>query len=264
MSLKKLLLPLLASGALAVSTPLFAEEVLATVNGNKITAEDYRHFVFEATQGKGGRLDPNDVMTELLSRELIHQDALKQGLDKNQDVLAELERVKYRLVVGAALDELISKKPITEAELQSLYDKQVKGAGLKEYKARHILVKDKTLAEQIITELDLGGDFAKLAEKHSTDAGSSKRGGDLGWFKPQTMVQEFASATMQLEKGKYSATPVKSQFGWHIIKLEDSRDVTPPSFEQVKKKLQQLAQQLRVNEYVRSLQEKADIQITQQ
>lgn len=260
---RRLITPLLSAALLATSASAIAEEVIATVNGSNITKDDFQRFVYEATQGKGGNVNPNDVLSELLSRELIHQDAMKQGLDKRKDITEELERLKYKLVVGVALDELIKKNPITDKELQALYDKEVKTLKLKEYKARHILVKEKTKAEQITTELDLGGDFAALAKKHSTDAGSAKKGGDLGWFKPQAMVPEFSNAASQLDKGKHTKVPVQSQFGWHVIKLEDSRDVPPPTFEQVKSKLAKLLQQQRVNTYVQSLQEKADIQITQ-
>jgi len=147
--------------------------------------------------------------------------------------------------------------------LQALYDSDIKELKLKELKARHILVKEKTQAEQIITELDLGGDFAKLAEKHSTDAGSAKKGGELGWFRPQQMVAEFSNAALLLDKGKYTKVPVQSQFGWHIIKLEDSRDVAPPTFEQVKPKLAQALKQKRVAEYIQSLEKKADIKVNQ-
>ncbi len=255
------IISLLAAGVFTVSAPVVAEEVLATVNGSKITQQDYQRFVYEATQGKGGQLNPNDVMAELLSRELIYQDALKQGLDKRKEVREELERIKYRLLVAAALEEKMKTQPTTDKELQATYDKEVKGKKLKEFKARHILVKEKAEAEKIITELDLGGDFGKLAEKHSTDPGSSKQGGDLGWFKPQEMVPEFSRAAAQMEKGKHSKKPVQSQFGWHIIKLEDSREVDPPTFEQLKPQLAQMLQQQKVTAYIQSLKEKADIKL---
>jgi len=263
---KTLLLPLLAAGALTIAIPTSAaDEVLATVNGSKITQEDYQRFVFEATQGVKGnpQLNPQDVMSELLSRELIHQDAIKQGMEKRKELLEEMERFKYKLLVSVALDEVVKKNPVSDKELQALYDKDIKNLKLKEYKARHILVADKAQAEQIITELDLGGDFAKLAEKHSTDAGSKKNGGDLGWFKPQQMVPEFSNAAALLDKGKYTKVPVQSQFGWHIIKLEDTRDLPTPTFEQVKPKLAQVLQQQKVTDYIVSLKEKAEIKINQ-
>ena len=260
-----LFLPLLAAGVLAFSAPTSAKEVIATVNGSEITQEDFQRFAFEATQGVKGqpKLDPNDVMSELLSRELVYQDAIKQGIDKRKDVNAELERLKHKLVVGVALDEAIKKNPVSDEELQQLYDTDVKTLKLEEFKARHIMVNEKTLAEQIITELDLGGDFATLAKKHSTDATSKEKGGDLDWFKPQKMLPEVANATMLLDDGKYTKVPVKSQFGWHIIKREGQRDVTPPTFEKIKPRLAQVLQQKKVGEYIQSLKAKADIKINQ-
>ncbi len=263
---KRTILSLLAAGALVASVPTQAEEVLATVNGAKITKQDFQRFAFEATQGVKGnpQLDPNDVMSELLSRELVYQDAIKQGIDKRKEVIAELGRLQRKLLVGIALEEAIKKNPVTDNDIQALYDTEVKNLKLKEYRARHILLKDKTQAEQIITELDLGGDFAQLAKKHSIDTSSAKNGGELDWFQPQRMVPEFSSATALLDKGKYTKVPVKSQYGWHIIKLEDSRDVTPPTLEQIKPKLSQALQQQQVGKYIKALQEKADINIVQQ
>lgn len=260
---QRFILPLLTAGSLAIAAPVIAEEVIATVNGSEITTTDYQRFVYEATGGKGGKLNPNEVLAELLSRELAYQDAVKQGLNKRKEVIAEMERLKHKLLVGVALDEVIKKSPVTDKELETYYNENIKTLKLKEYKARHILVKEKSKAEQLITELDLGGDFAALAKKHSADAGSQKNGGDLGWFKPQTMPPAFSQATSLLEKGNYTKAPIQTQFGWHIIKLEDSRPVTPPTLEQVKPKLVQVVQQQKVTAYIQGLKDRADIKIIQ-
>jgi peptidyl-prolyl cis-trans isomerase C len=266
MSLRhRLLLPMLTIGAFVLSGPLSAEnakeEVIVTVNGSKITQQDFQRFVFEATQGVKGnpQIDQQEVLNELLARELIYQDALKQGLDKRKDLLEEVARLQHKLVVSIALEEAVKKQPTTDKELQELYDKEIKNLKPKEYKARHILVKEKSLAEQIITELDLGGDFAKLAEKHSIDTNSNKNGGDIGWFKPQPALPEFSRAIMQLEKGKYSMTPAQTPVGWHVIKLEEIRETAPPSFEQIKQRLAQIVQQQKVTAYIQSLKDKAEI-----
>lgn len=263
MSLRhRLLFPLIAVTALTLSAPLSAaEEVIATVNGGTITQEDFQRFVFEATQGVKGnpQIDQQEVLNELLARELIYQDALKQGLDKRQDLIAEVARLQYKLLVSVALEEAVKKQPTTDKELQALYDKEVKNLKPKEFKTRHILVKEKTLAEQIITELDLGGDFAKLAEKHSLDNNSNKKGGDIGWFSPQPSLPEFSRAVLQLDKGKYGQTPTQSPLGWHVIKVDEQRDVPPPSFEQIKPRLAQIVQQQKVSDYIQSLREKAEI-----
>jgi len=261
---KKLILPLLAT-ALFSSLALAEDDVIATVNDAKITKQDYQRFVFEATQGMKGKpqINPNDVMSELLSQELIFQDAIKQGLDKRQDIQDEVARLERKLIVSVALDEMVKKTPITDKELQALYDKEVKPLKPKEFKVRHILVKDKTKAEQIITELDLGGDFAKLAEKNSIHEESKVKGGDIGWFKPQPSMPEFSRAVLHLEKGKYTKSPVQTPLGWHVILQEDSRETAPPSFDKVKGRLQQMLQQQRVTEYIQSLEKKADIKIIQ-
>ena len=262
---KRVLLPLITT--LAIATPALAEEqVLATVNGAKITAQDMQRFAFEASRAlpPNTQLDPNRVMRELVSQELIYQDAVKSGIDKRKDVQEELELLKRQLLVEVALQEALKKNPVTEIELQAIYDKEIKGTKIKEYKARHILVADKTKAEQLISELDFGGDFAKLATMHSGDEESAKEGGSVGWFKPQLMVPQFANAVALLDKGKYTKVPVQSKYGWHIIKLEDTREVDPPSFDKVKGRLAQALQQQRKALYINSLQEKADIKITQQ
>jgi peptidyl-prolyl cis-trans isomerase C len=269
MSLRhRLILPILAASVLTLSAPAIAEsadEVIATVNGSKITQLDFQRFVFEASQGVKGnpQINPQEVLKELLSRELIYQDAIKQGLDKRQDIIEEIASIQYKLLVGVALEEAIKKSPVSDKEQQSLYDNDVKNIKLQEFKTRHILVKEKTLAEQITTELDLGGDFAKLAEKHSIDTNSNTKGGDIGWFKPQASLPEFSRALVQLEKGKYSKAPVQSPVGWHIIKVDDVRDVAPPTFEQIKPRLAQVLQQKKVAEYIKSLQDKAEIKINE-
>ena len=262
---KRLILPLLTAGAMTLCAPISAEEVIATVNGSSITKEDFQRFAFEATQGVKGnpKLDPNDVLNELLSRELIYQDALKQGIDKRKDVEKELAHLKHKLVVSVALDEATKKNPVSDKEMQQLYDKEIKNLKLEEFKARHIMVAEKTLAEQIITELDVGGDFAQLAGKHSIHAASKDKGGDLDWFSPQRMIPEVANTTMLLDNNKYTKVPVKSQYGWHIIKREGSRDVPTPSFDKVKPKLAQALQQKKVGKYIQALKAKADIKVNQ-
>ena len=262
---KRTLIPLIT--CLAIAAPAQAEEqVVATVNGAKITAQDMQRFAFEATRGlpPNAKIDPNEVMSELLSRELVYQDAIKLGIDKRKEVEAEIEHLKRKLLVEVALNEALKKNPVTDKELKAIYDKEIKSSKIKEYKALHILVADKTRAEQLISELDLGGDFAKLATANSTDEESAKNGGDLGWFKPQLMVPQFANAVALLDKGRYTKVPVQSQYGWHIIRLEDSREVDPPSFDMVKERLGQALRQQRIALYIKSLHEKAEIKITQQ
>jgi len=148
--------------------------------------------------------------------------------------------------------------PISDEELKKLYDEQVPKGN--EYKARHILVEDEEAAKKLIVELDGGADFSELAKEHSTGP-SGKTGGELGWFSPQQMVAPFSEAAATLEKGSYTKQPVKTQFGWHIIILDDVRESTPPAFEEVKPQLQTFVQKQRIQDYIASLRQSATIEI---
>jgi len=258
----RLLLPVLAAAAIGLAPLSHAADnkVVASVNGKSITQQDFDDFVRENAKGNNGKLDHEKVLNELISRELVYQDAIRQGLDKDPEVLKKLEQVKLNLILGAALDKAMSKPPINDGELKKIYDEKVADFNVKEYKASHILLKSKDEADKVITELDMGGDFAELAKKKSTGP-TGKNGGDLGWFAPQQMVPEFGAAVSKLEKGKYTKQPVQTKFGWHVIKLEDTRQAEPPSFESVKPQLEKIEHQRRANDYLQSLKAKADIKI---
>jgi peptidyl-prolyl cis-trans isomerase C len=261
---QRILLPALAAAALGLSPVSQAADsnVLASVNGKPITQQDYDTYVRENLKGHSQAADKQQVVNELISRELVYQDAMKQGLDKDPEVQKKLEELKQKLILGAALEKAMSDKPVSDAELKKLYNQKVADFNVKEFKARHILLKNKSDAEKVITELDMGADFADLAKKKSTGP-SSKKGGDLGWFAPQQMVPAFSSAVSKMKKGEYTKQPVKTQFGWHVIKLEDTRQAEPPSFDSVKPRLQKVVQQRRVGEYIRSLKSEADIKVNQ-
>ena len=151
--------------------------------------------------------------------------------------------------------------PVTDAEIKAEYDSKVAGENGTEYKARHILVKTEAEAKKLIAELDKGADFAKLANKHSLDAKESQNGGDLGWFVAGQMVAPFSEAVAKLEKGKYTKTPVQTQFGWHVILREDSRAQTPPSLESVKEQLMPYLQRKKVQTMVETLRKQAKVEI---
>jgi peptidyl-prolyl cis-trans isomerase C len=258
----RLLLPVFAATAIGMASLSHAadDKVLATVNGESISEKDLDRFVSQNAKGNKGQINRQQVLNEMISRELVYQDALKQGLDKDPEVLKKLEAIKVNLILGAAMENIMSKPAIKDSELKSMYDEKLAEFNVKEFKARHILLKNKSDAEKVITELDMGGDFAELAKKKSTGP-SGKNGGDLGWFAPQQMVPEFSTAVGKMEKGSYTKQPVQTQFGWHVIKLEDTRQAEAPSFEQVKPQLQKVVQQRRVNDYLQSLKDKANIEV---
>ncbi|MFO7592558.1 MAG: peptidylprolyl isomerase [Pseudomonadota bacterium] len=257
----RLITPFATAALIGLSSPTIAadsDEVLATVNGKEITQNDYKLFLQENRQQ--GALGEQQVIDELISRELVYQDALAQGLDESEDVQKQIERMRANIILSAALAKAMQKNPVSDKELKSLYDKQVEKFNVTEYKARHILLENKEDAEKVITELDMGADFAELAKKHSTGP-SSKQGGDLGWFAPQQMVPEFSKEVAAMEQGKYTKQPVETQFGWHVIKLEDTRSAEPPAFDAVKQQLTKQVQQQHLNDYLKSLRSKADINV---
>jgi len=257
----RLVIPFAAATAITFSGLSLAADggkVLATVNGNPITQQDFDEYV--RSNKNAGNADPQRVLDELVSRELVYQDAIAQGLDKDKSIEQQLEQLRTNLILGAALEKAMKGDPISDKELKGIYDQQVEQYNVKEFKARHILLKTKEDAEKVITELDMGGDFSELAKKRSTGP-SAKQGGDLGWFAPQQMVPEFSQAVAGMEKGSYTKQPVQTQFGWHVIKLEDTRSAEPPSFEDIKPKIKQMVEQQRMGNYIKGLREKAEVNV---
>jgi len=248
----------LAAALVCAALPALAKDqaVAATVNGKPI----YEEQVAEYTNGPG-KPDRKKVIDELVKQELVYQDALAQGLDKKPDVKRELEELRKRVLMTAAVQAAVGKSPITEEELKAEYDARQAQLAHKEYKARHILVDSEDKAKSLIKELDDGAKFADLATKNTKDPGSSKSGGDLGWFPAEQMVPPFASALQTLQKNEYTKSPVQTQFGWHVILLEDTRDVPAPAYADIKERLRNVVQQKRVNQYLDKLKGKAKVDI---
>ncbi|WP_341678918.1 peptidylprolyl isomerase [Niveibacterium sp. SC-1] len=235
---------------------------LATVNGKAIPQERFDVF-FQEQKARGAPDSPevrNMIKEELVRREVIAQEAKKKGLDKSKAFQTRVEMMQQSALIGAYVDDFVKAHPITDADLKKAYQTEVvaKATGKKEYKARHILVDKEEDAKAIITKLKGGAKFADLA-KDSKDPGSKENGGDLGWNTPEAYVKPFSDAMTKLDKGKYTTEPVKSDFGYHVILLEDSRDVAPPAFEQVKPQLQQQLQQQALQKHVQELSSKAKI-----
>jgi peptidyl-prolyl cis-trans isomerase C len=233
--------------------------VEATVNGAPITAAVLSLYEKQMkTLRPSANIDRNTILDEVITLELASQNGSKEGLDKDTTLQLQIEQQRRSVIAAAAIQKYLKDHPITDEELHKLYDEQVpKGS---EYKARHILVEDEDQAKELIVELDGGADFSELAKKHSTGP-SGKNGGELGWFSAKQMVAPFSEAVAKLEKGSYTKEPVKTQFGWHVIVLDDVRESTPPSFEQVKPNLQAFAQKQRIQQYVSELRENAKIEI---
>lgn len=236
-----------------------AEKTLATVNGTPITQSMVDEYKRQHPSSQQGAMSDERAIDELMGRELVYQDAVAKKLDKDPEVKKQMEFLRKQVLLNAALEKAVGERKVTDEMLKKEYDGQVSNFNVQEYKARHILVKTEAEAKAIIGELDKGGDFAKLAEKYSTDPGSKNNGGDLGWFGPGQMVPQFTAATQALAKGSYTKNPAQSQFGYHVIKLDDTRKAQPPAFDQVKESLHGLIQQRFVSEYLQSLKSKAKV-----
>ena len=254
-----LLASLLSNSAFALD-----KNTVASVNGKKITQKQYQdHLKQRQAQGSKGKQAPVSrqvVLDELINREILLQEAKRLKIDKDKKVKAQLELLKNNVLIQTLITKSPVSKPVTDKELKAVYDKQIGGADTKEYKARHILVKDEAKAKKLIKELNDGANFEDTAKKESTGP-SGKNGGDLGWFAAAQMVPAFSQATSKLKNGTHSQEPVKTRFGFHIIKLEDSRKRALPKFEEVKDQIKPLIQNKRLQEYVMKLRNKAKIEI---
>lgn len=232
----------------------------ATVNGVAIKQSLVDFIVRDATK-QGKTLDDNaraSIIEKLITTELLDQEAQKSGVATQADFVAKEQLTLQELRVNAFLNDYLQKNPIDDKTLHAEYDKLKAQLGNKEYKASHILVKTESEGKDIIASLAKGADFAQLARERSLD-GSKDSGGDLGWFAPESMVPPFANAVVELQKGSYSSTPVQTEFGWHVIKLEGTRDMQPPSFESVKDQLRSEMQRQQMGNLVNSLRAKAKI-----
>ena len=237
--------------------------VVATVNGVDITMQDLGQYMnYQRATGQGQQVKPSNILDEMINREIIKQEALKLGLEKGDRFLKELEFQRANLLVNTLLEKQIEKADFSEDALKKEYDAQVQGAEVVEYKARHILVKSEDEATQIVKQLKDGGDFVALAKEKSTGP-SGPNGGDLGWFQASSMVPEFADAVKGMKKGDTSSSAVKTQFGWHVIKLEDSRKKEAPSFEKNKDRIKGVLANRVVQNYLKGLRESAKVDVKQ-
>jgi len=195
------------------------------------------------------------IRDELNTRELLVREAKKKGLDKNPDIKNQIDLTSQTVLVRAFVSDWIKANPIPDAALRKEYD-TIKGQlGDKEYKVRHILVEKEDEAKDIIVELQKGAKFETLATR-SKDPGSKDKGGDLDWNAPGNFVKPFSEAMVKLPKGKFTAQPVQSQFGWHVIEVDDIRDAKIPSFDEVKPQLQQRMQGQYLDAYFKELRAK--------
>jgi peptidyl-prolyl cis-trans isomerase C len=235
---------------------------VATVNGTPITRTEYDIYVKSLLQGKQQELTPEQkaqVLDELISMQLLAAVGDKDGLDKDPDTAAQLKILHMRVLADAESQKFLKGQEPTDTDMHAEYETAIAAMDKTEYHARHILVASKDQAVDIIKKLKAGAKFDELAKTQSTD-GSKTNGGDLGWFSLARMVKPFGDAVKSLKKGEFTQEPVQTQFGWHIIKLEDTREVTAPPFDQVKPQITNAVIRKKLQAYVADLKKNAKIE----
>jgi len=252
------------SSPAAESAPAPGGAVLATVNGSAITQDVLDVYTkTRKPQQAGGGENANSqetVLNELISLELMRQEGEKNGLASRPVVVALLDQQRRSALAGATISDFMQANKASDEEARKVYDEKMGNAG-DEYNARHILVETQEEAVAVIASLDNGADFSELAKEKSTGP-SGKNGGKLGWFAPGQMVKPFSDAAAALEAGSYTKEPVETQFGWHVIILDETRELTPPPFDDVKDRLKLLLANQKLQAHIVEMRNAADIQIT--
>ena len=260
-----LLAPLVLAACNKAGTPAAAApaERVATVNGKALPKSEFELYVANMSRQSGRDVNEEQkgqLLDQYISMQLAAEEAEKAGVDKDAKVRDQLALARLQVLVDAGLQKYLEAHPVQESELRPEYDAQV-AALPREYHARHILVEDQAAAEAITKELKGGADFAKLAAKRSKDS-SSKSGGDLGWFTLDTMVKPFADAVKTMQPGQLTEQPVQSQYGWHVIKLEETRATSAPPFDEVKDRVKMIVQRKKLQSHLEELRKTAKVEKT--
>jgi len=235
---------------------------LAIVNGKPVPSSRVEALK-QQVERSGRPVTPEilaQIKEELIAREVFMQEARKRGLETSEDYKAQIELARQSLLIRELFASFQKKNPVTEAEIKAEYDKFVAANGGKEYRARHILVDKEDEAKTLIADIKKGAKFEDLAKKASKDPGSGANGGDLDWANAASYVPEFSNAMVKLEKGQMTDTPIKSQFGFHVIRVDDVREAQLPKLEEVKPQITQQLTQAKLAKYQDDLRAKAKVQ----
>ncbi len=253
----------LASAAVLATLSIGAyAQNIAIVNGKAVPKARVEALAQQVARS-GRPITPEveaQIKEEVIAREIFMQEAQKRGLDASDDYKVQIELARQTILIRALFADYEAKTPITDADVQAEYDKFAAANGGKEYHARHILVETEAQANDVLAKLKKGGKFEDLAKKISKDPGSGANGGDLDWAAPGNFVKEFSDAMVALKKGETTAAPVKSQFGYHIIRLDDVREAQLPKIEEVKPQIMQQMQQQRMAAFQQEMRAKAKVE----
>jgi len=239
---------------------------IAIVNGTPYSLDLFRMFYMERmqeTQHENDEAFQQQAFNEFMSLVVASQEADRRKLEEDPGVATALELQKLKVLSNAALAAMAREIEVSDEELKKAYEEVKKQAVRTEYKARHILVKDEAEAKKLIKELDKKADFAELAKKHSLGP-TAKNGGELEWFDQSQMVQPFAAAVAAMKPGTYSKEPVHTQFGWHVIKLEETRTAEPPAFDDIKPQLTAMVRRQKVSEELVAMRDKAMVELNEE
>lgn len=259
----KLIQTLMLAATLAMAGAAHAQSgPVAKVNGVSIP-QSRADFLMKEMASQGRPDTPeirNAIKQELINREIVAQEAIKKGYDKKPEVATQIALQRQSVLINAYLQDHLKTHPISDDDVIKEYEKAKATAGSKEYKVRHILVETEDEAKQVIAQLGKGASFEKLAGEKSKDQGSKGRGGDLDWAVPGRYVPAFGQAITKLKKGQVSEAPVQTQFGWHVIRVDDERASKFPAFDEVKPQIQQQLRQQAVGKAFSDLRAKAKVE----
>ena len=242
--------------------PAAADKSVATVDGKSISSNTFGQYVKGAASKPPEDLTPEQrgqLLDNLVRAEVVAQEAEKNGTATKSETRALLDMARLQILQRAVAEQYLKDRPNSDPELRAEYDLRIAQLPKLRYRASHILVGSEDAAKQLIAQLQKGASFEQLARANSTDAGSKDKGGDLNWFTPEAMTPPFAEAVQKLKKGETTAAPVKTEFGWHVIRLTDTADNPPPPFESVKDRLGQMVQEKKFSAYVDTLLAKAKV-----
>ncbi|MFN3494943.1 MAG: peptidylprolyl isomerase [Hydrogenophaga sp.] len=258
----KLSLPSLTLAALIVASPLAVAQNVAVVNGKPVPASRVEALAKQIA-ASGRPVDDEvraQIKEEVILREIFMQEAQKRGIAATEDYKTQMELARQTIMIRALFADYQAKNPVTDAEMRAEYDKFKAANSGKEYRARHILVEKEDEAKAIVASIKGGAKFEDIAKKQSKDPGSGANGGDLDWAAAASYVTEFSEAMVKLDKGQMTEQPVKSQFGWHVIRVDDIREAQLPAFDEVKPQIEQQMTQQKMTQFQQSLREKAKVQ----
>ncbi|MEM7612815.1 MAG: peptidylprolyl isomerase [Pseudomonadota bacterium] len=259
-STKKLVLALSAGTAMLLSSTAMAQTA-ATIDGTEITEAQLDVYAIGRTGESATAENRTALLEQIGDLVVLSNVALNGDLAKDPALQAEVELQRRSVMATAVIRDFREKNPITDQEVRAEYDRQIKDVPAPtQYKARHILVETKEDADGVIAQLKDGADFEALAAEKSTGP-SGPNGGDLGWFDAASMVAPFSAAVVAMENGKYSAEPVQTDFGWHVILREDSRQAEPPAFEELEDRLRQSMEQQKFQDYFLALKAAASLEV---